>query len=62
MESTQSSFGDRVPEKAAGVPEREGVTFFLKAPRPHPAWTSIRGWIYGVRDGETEDPFLREIR
>ena len=37
-------------------------TFFAEAPRLHPARTSIKGLICGVRIEEITDPLMREIR
>ena len=37
-------------------------TFFLEAPRLHPARTTITGVICGVRIENIEDPLMREIR
>jgi len=37
-------------------------TFFTRAPRPHPARTSIKGLICGIRVEEIEDPLMRELR
>ena len=38
------------------------ATFFERAPRLHPARTSIRGVVCGVRVEEIEEPTMREIR
>ena len=38
------------------------ATFFEGAPRWHPARTSIRGVVCGVRVEEIEEPTMREIR
>lgn len=37
-------------------------TFFLKAPKPNKARSSIRGMICGVRIEEIKDRVMREIR
>jgi hypothetical protein len=37
-------------------------TFFIKAPKPNPLRSSIKGVICGVRIEEIEEPTMREIR
>lgn len=37
-------------------------TFFVQAPRLHPARSLIKGTICGVRLEEIEEPLMREIR
>lgn len=37
-------------------------TFFAHAPEPHPARTSIKGVVCGVRVEDVAEPLMREIR
>ena len=37
-------------------------TFLAQAPKPHPARTTIKGVVCGVRVEEVADPLMREIR
>lgn len=51
--------------KAIETVLREGIdyeTFFLKAPRPHPDRSLIRGVVCGIRVEDIEEPTMREIR
>jgi hypothetical protein len=37
-------------------------TFFLKAPRPNPSRTLIKGVVCGIRVEDIKEPVMREIR